>query len=1009
MILCTAATVTAADQSAAPEQDDADLHAVLQIGSKISWAVGDRGTAWRSGDGGQSWSFVTLPERAACRSVCFLTARVGWIAAESTQPGQRSGVLLATRDGGAHWQRSEIPLSNVCHVQFFDLAHGVVVGAGTDEFLSGLIETDDGGANWRSLPGPASRDWRCAAFLGTSAVVAGSGTRVANFDGQAILEPIGHIPGRRTWHGAAQSGEGIAWLVGDGAAVLTRPNGRSAWATPATPLPSGLGDSVDFGGIAAVGDRAWIVGTPGSIIWHTPDGGRNWQRQTTGQPIPLHAITMNEAGHGISVGALGVIVVTTDGGRHWTIRRGQGRRLATLLIHGATRSIPLGLVARDSGEAGYRSRGYLAVRSNDLQQTLDMSRALKQLGAQGLDHGWRLSTRTPELERNEMELLRTWQSQTEGRLPELLTGRFTGLIRTWRPSVVVVDAADPDNHVNGLIRTAVATAIDDAADSTRWAVASALTGLPAWTSRRAFESLPAGQSGDVHVRPFEYLFRQKGPVAAVVARAVLSLPEAERRAWRGDRLKRFLGEGRADAKGVCAGLGLARGSHARRGPGRWQPSDSSRLQAVAAQNRAIGAFLQLSETGGRSSESLLAELRPMLSRMTDRQAGWTIWTLAERFRLNRQSALSLRLLRQLLREFPGHEANTQALERLLKEAASKEKRWQRLKLSTKSIRVVGSAPTGRGKPSQPSPTRTSRPINIPPKATRPVDQQARDSAAEMQQAVSWASQLQRRDPARYRSASIQLALASLLRSRGSPALADAIYRRVSKLPGPWQSAAKQESWLSTPGILPPAHVAACKLSARRPTLDALLSETCWQRTSELPLDPGPSRRLQPDHSFAMVAADSEHLYLSASLFRRYRTGERTVARASRRFDETQSGIDRVTFFIDTDRDYTLGYQLTVDHRGLVSERCGADHSWNPRCFVAVAGDQQSWRLELAIPWTELASSQPRAGQHWGLRIVRTIPSHGWETWGAVANTAGEPLAGAGLLSFVDGSPARSSR
>ncbi|MFP6767177.1 MAG: hypothetical protein VB859_03335, partial [Planctomycetaceae bacterium] len=164
-----------------------------------------------------------------------------------------------------------------------------------------------------------------------------------------------------------------------------------------------------------------------------------------------------------------------------------------------------------------------------------------------------------------------------------------------------------------------------------------------------------------------------------------------------------------------------------------------------------------------------------------------------------------------------------------------------------------------------------------------------------------------------------------------------------------------------------------------------------------------------DHSFAMVAADNEHLYLSASLFRRYQAGERSAARTGRRFDATQTGSDRVTFFIDTDRDYILGYQLTVDDRGLLSERCGEDHSWNPRCYLAVAGDQQSWRLELAIPWTELAGGQPQAGKHWGLRIVRTIPSHGWETWGTVANTAGEPLAGAGLLSFHNGSPARSSR
>src|ERR1700677_1941082 len=86
-------------------RDDANLHDVYFLGSRDGWCVGDRGTVWRTEDGGQTWKLLPVPTDCVLRSVCFLTDRIGWVAGGSTTPFTRVGVgaILATRDGGKTW------------------------------------------------------------------------------------------------------------------------------------------------------------------------------------------------------------------------------------------------------------------------------------------------------------------------------------------------------------------------------------------------------------------------------------------------------------------------------------------------------------------------------------------------------------------------------------------------------------------------------------------------------------------------------------------------------------------------------------------------------------------------------------------------------------------------------------------------------------------------------------------------------------------------------------------
>lgn len=72
--------------------------------------------------------------------------------------------------------------------------------------------------------------------------------------------------------------------------------------------------------------HGWAVGDRGAI-WHTDDGGQQWQRQSSGLSCPLRAVSFCDeqigwvAGgwtHPYTLASSGVLLATTDGGQTWT-------------------------------------------------------------------------------------------------------------------------------------------------------------------------------------------------------------------------------------------------------------------------------------------------------------------------------------------------------------------------------------------------------------------------------------------------------------------------------------------------------------------------------------------------------------------------------------------------------------------------------------------------------------------------------------------------------------------
>ena len=119
------------------------LQALASTGSRVV-AVGDYGLILISDDAGATWrQAVEVPTRTTLTAVMFIDPKRGWAVGHG-------GIVLATRDGGEHWQvqfgRHEAE-NSLFSVWFSDPLHGVAVGP-----FGYAIATVDGGQRWSVRP-----------------------------------------------------------------------------------------------------------------------------------------------------------------------------------------------------------------------------------------------------------------------------------------------------------------------------------------------------------------------------------------------------------------------------------------------------------------------------------------------------------------------------------------------------------------------------------------------------------------------------------------------------------------------------------------------------------------------------------------------------------------------------------------------------------------------------------------------------------------------------------------
>ncbi len=291
------------------------LRAVYFLDQNHGWAAGSGGTLLETVDGGQNWRKLHPLTKDNLRDVYFANEKVGWLVAErdelklkandeprtyllKTEDGGFSwrqvflrgpdanarlvravfadadcgwvfgetGVVFATRDGGAHWVRQPAPTKHLLLGGVFaDYAHGWLVGAGAT-----ILQTSDGGMNWQSVN---VRDGNGARFTAASFV-----------------------------------GNRLGWAVGTAGRVFATTDGGRTWFEQRSNVAEDLSD-VKFVDAA----EGWAVGAQGTLLY-TRDGGAHWSAASSGTSHALERVFFIDQNHGWAVGFGGTVLTYSQAG-----------------------------------------------------------------------------------------------------------------------------------------------------------------------------------------------------------------------------------------------------------------------------------------------------------------------------------------------------------------------------------------------------------------------------------------------------------------------------------------------------------------------------------------------------------------------------------------------------------------------------------------------------------------------------------------------------------------------
>lgn len=112
-------------------------------------------------------------------------------------------------------------------------------------------------------------------------------------------------------HGAFFLTPETGWVVGQLGKVFHTTDGGKSWQEQ-TSRTNLLLTAVDF----TDQNNGWAVGERG-IIFNTTDGGKSWKTQTSNVAYPLFDVDFIDNQKGWAVGHWGTILFTDDGGQHW--------------------------------------------------------------------------------------------------------------------------------------------------------------------------------------------------------------------------------------------------------------------------------------------------------------------------------------------------------------------------------------------------------------------------------------------------------------------------------------------------------------------------------------------------------------------------------------------------------------------------------------------------------------------------------------------------------------------
>lgn len=979
--------------SSLPETlEDAELTDIFFIDADRGWCVGDRGVIWSTEDGGRHWHLQDSPLNCRLEAVHFVDGNRGWAVGGWSQPflHKSAGVVLRTENGGRRWTVLPTPtLPGLKDVHFLDARRGWAVGNASAMYGSGVYRTEDGGRSWSAVPGVQPQGWLATGCTSADAVA------VAGYGGCGEATSQGLRESRlspSTWHvlrGIQMTGT-LGWVVGDGGTVLSTRDGGQSWQLPPGVLPVGLAEHFDWRCVAAYGEKCWIGGTPGTRVLYTGDRGRSWELQSTNQTLPLRRLVFLDGQRGWAAGSLGTILATRDGGTTWQRQKGGRTRAALLAVCSEASQAPLELLARLCGDDGYIGVTEI-VSHRELETPVPAESSWEErahaavvaAGGSLAQTTWRFPLRQRGLGLPLETTLHGWELVNGREAAPLLEEHLASRIRQWRADVLVVGnvpAGEPalaEYFVN-----AVRNAARKAADGTAYPGQLATAGLAPWKTTKVLLATETPDPGSIRLeaaRLATRLGRSLGdytvaPRSLLVSQWTPSIPSV------GYRLLACELPPNLASQDFFSGLVLSPDTDCRRITGYQAGGNLAALSKIAQKQRNLQALISRGSGTPTDNVGWLAQVDDLTRELGPDVGGEILYQLASQYRQSGQLALAADAFDLLVERFPAHPFTSDAL------------CWLTLFYSSgeMDVHLRGETPNPAHYLAAPNPdaagnTRvaerelavsvTGEQITV---SARPRPSVRRLAGTRADRALALGQYVRQYRPALFAEPAVQFSLAAVARQK-SPARDVGPYETLARgaLPPAWQNCARGEQWLIEGRGMPPKPTLTCVPATQAPWLDGKLDDEVWQQSPFVRL----SSAQGDDEDWpaeVMLAGDQQFLFLGVRC--RKAPGAAYPAAAGARTRDADLDGDRVELLIDVDRDYVSCYRLAIDHRGWTTDVCWGDNSWNPRWFVAVASDEQTWTAEAAIAWSELTGNTSDQGDAWALAIYRVVPGVGFQSW-----------------------------
>jgi photosystem II stability/assembly factor-like uncharacterized protein len=1008
---------------------DGTLHGCVMLDIDRALAVGEREWILRTEDGGKSWNAIAPRGSSSYFGIGFDEAdslreapRGGLIVGGriDSVTGRSEGVVLLTKDDGKTWSRPTIVgLPRLLGLQRIGYRHWIAWGDWSDHWQSSLFETTDGGATWSARPTPSGHLQSAAVdTAGRTMLIDRGGAVFFSHDGMeyqnASFEADPFRPLR-----FCRVADGGWWIGGDHGQLFFSTDGLK-WTRILLPGNESDHTLMQLRDVVVRENRIWLVGEPGSVVWHSEDRGRSWRVSSMQSFSSLHSIHALDDDVLLACGEFGRVQLSRNGGNAWIDSHCSGSRVACQAIASTEASMPWDILAYVVNESQRRA-GALLVHHQDLQGAnghrpewheriieagrqigLERTRVLTEFPVGNL----RTGIRSTDLGYYQAADL----SQSE------LIRRLVFEIRCMRADLIVAEDTASKHSLTSATAVASQQAIRLAGSPTFrcFSEASGIA-IPAWTPQRVL--LRGTESGGLNLAP-SMLLNTCGMSLSEAMQPVRFLERYETLdpKWTGVKSTYRISTQRTTTiKHPLDGMILDQDTRLTE-----KKSLKRKTASMIAAANAAAKASQLVSTRGSGILSELAWDEALTEFAKDlpndvllqflwtmaiesRRAGnWHRWNSSLNMIIERDGEGSMAELatRELMTYFGSTEVH-----RLVQD------QWATIEMSknssSKSETIAATA--------QSSPFATGNAV-----AFASFDSGARLTPMARLRGTSNFERILARWPEswqRYRTEpewawliTSRYRTRALLRNTPVSEMKDQLHW-PPKHPGMsgWTQILDQEQALSAAqSIAPPATRIPWVTS--RPFLDGKADEACWSQASRLELaSPWSDAN---DVTQIQIARDAEFLYIhSRSRKRSFHPGSESNSRPAqqnhtqRRRDALDSGKDHIRLRLDLDRDYASWFEFAWDIDGETLDQCIDMSWWNPEWYMAMDHQRETWSAEIAIPLASILpdttgsypppsrsipgviTSADNAGdrdrdveaidwteQTWGISLVREIPS-----------------------------------